>query len=495
LNEPTNSTSQPGGNELAKKTIHGIGWNYATFGLGKILSLITTAILARLLTPDNFGIVAYVTVAITYLTLLKDMGLGAALVQRREDVEKTANTVFTLNLGVGVFITLLTMLIAPLAADYFREPLVTPMLRWLGLSILLNSLGSVHMSRLKREMQFHWKMIPQISNILVKALVSIILALFHYGAWALIIGQLAGSLVSMILVWKIVPWRPKLMIDRTLTRSLFRFGVFIMGEDALSIGQDNFDYLVIGRLFSSVSMGIYTLAFQLPEMLILSLFWVIADVLFPAFASIQDQREKLVQGVLSTIRYLELVITPLALGLCVAADPIIRVVFGEQWLDAIPIMQILAIYALVQSIGFNFGDVYKAIGKPEISIKITVPVMIFRLFALWVGAQFGLIYVAVAHLVSVIIEVIVRIIVATRVLKITFGDIAAQFTAFIAGGIMVVISVGALYLTNEMAPLARLVIIIACGAASYLGTVWFLEREAILRFAGMLGVKLPVKAK
>jgi len=495
LSDPSNPSSQSDGNELAKRTLRGIGWNYATFGFGKILSLVTTAILARLLTPDNFGIVAYVTVAITYLTLLKDMGLGAALVQRREDVEKTANTVFTLNLGVGVLLTLVTMLIAPLAAAYFREPLVTPMLRWLGLSILLNSLGSVHMSRLQRELQFHWKMIPQIGNIVVKAVVSITLALLHYGAWALIFGQLAGALVSLILVWKIVPWRPRLMVDRTLTRSLFRYGIFIMGEDALSVGQDNFDYLVIGRLFSQVSMGIYTLAYQLPEMLILSLFWIIAEVLFPAFSSIQDQRDKLVQSVLSTIRYLELLITPLALGLVVAADPIIRVVFGEQWLDAIPIMQVLAVYALVQSIGFNFGDVYKAIGRPEISIKITVPTMIFRLFALWIGAHFGLIYVAVAHLISVIVEVIVRVTVAIRVLNISLGDIVSQFTAFLAGGIMVLVSCGVLWLTRDMIPLARLVIIIACGGVSYLGAVWFLERDSILRFAGMLGIKLPVAAE
>jgi PST family polysaccharide transporter len=337
-------------------------------------------------------------------------------------------------------------------------------------------------------------MIPQVSNIVVKAIVSISLALMHYGAWALIFGQLAGALTSLILVWKIVNWRPTLMIDKSLIRPLFRFGVYIMFEDALSVGQDNFDYLVIGRLFSQVSMGIYTLAFQLPEMLILSLFWVIAEVLFPAFSSIQDQKDKLVKAVLSTIRYLELVITPLALGLVVAADPIIRVVFGEQWLDAIPIMQILAVYSLVHSIGFNFGDVYKAIGRPEISIKITIPTMLFRLFALWVGAQFGLIYVAWAHLVAVSLEVTVRIIVANRVLKVSVKDIAAQLNAFAAGAIMVVVCLGISYLTDNMVPLARLVIIIASGGITYLGAVWFMERDAIVRFAEMAGVKLPVKA-
>jgi hypothetical protein len=121
--------------------------------------------------------------------------------------------------------------------------------------------------------------------------------------------------------------------------------------------------------------------------------------------------------------------------------------------------------------------------------------MIFRLFALWIGAHFGLIYVAVAHLISVIVEVIVRVTVAIRVLNISLGDIVSQFTAFLAGGIMVLVSCGVLWLTRDMIPLARLVIIIACGGVSYLGAVWFLERDSILRFAGMLGIKLPVAAE
>lgn len=486
--ESSPSTTEPSENNLARKTIHGIGWNYLAYGLGKLLSLATTAILARLLAPENFGLVAYVTVAITYLTIIKDLGLGAALIQRREDLEKASHTVFTLNLMVGLALTGISALAAPFVAAYFREPLVIPMLRWLGLTIFINSLGSVHMSRLQRDLKFHWRLIPLMGNILVKAAVSITLALMDYGAWALIFGQIAGSVVSVILVWMVVPWRPRLMLDKKMASKLFKFGSFIMVEDALSVAQENFDYLIVGRMFNQVSMGIYTLAYQLPEMLVITLFWVIGEVIFPAFSSIQNQPEKLKKSLLYTIRYIELVVTPLCLGLIVTADPLIRVIFGEKWLGVIPIMQILSLYALVLSIGFNMGDVYKAIGRPDILIKITLSTMVFRIFALWYGAQFGLIYVAVGHLAAAFIEVIIRLTVATRILHITFKEIISQLTAFIGGGILLLVTVPLLYFTQETQPILRLVVLAAAGAISYAGSMWIIEREALIKVLSMAGI-------
>lgn len=458
----------------------GIGWNYVTYGLGRFLTLITTAILAHLLTPDNFGLVAYATVAITYLTIVKDLGLGAALVQRRDDIETAANTVFTLNLMVGISITIITILAAPLVALYFKEPLVTPMLRWLGFSIFLNSLGSVHMSRLQRELNFQWKMVPTIGNAATKGIVSIILALSGFGAWSLVFGQLAGSVISLILVWKVVPWRPRLMIDRIIAGALFRYGSLIMGENALSVAQDDFDYLIVGRLFSKVAMGIYTLAYQIPEMLVLSLLWVISDVIFPAFSSIQDQANNLKRSILITIRYMGVIITPICLGLIVTADPMVRVVFSEKWLDVVPILRILSLYALVYSIGFNIGDVYKAIGRPEISIQITMPTMIFRIIALWSGAQLGgLVGIACGHLLAAIVEVTVRLFVATRILDITFKEILTQLTGLIGGFVLLIFTLPALYLTVDLFPLVRLLLLIILGAIGYLGTMWFLERSLL----------------
>jgi PST family polysaccharide transporter len=154
--------------QIAQKSVHGIAWNYVSFGLGKILVLVTTAILARLLTPEEFGIVAFATITIEYLSILKDLGLGAALIHRRENVAEAANTVFTLNLLLGIFLTVTAFIIAPFVAVFFREPLITPILRWVGLTFVLNALGSIHIVRLQRELNFQQKLIPDLGRSVFK---------------------------------------------------------------------------------------------------------------------------------------------------------------------------------------------------------------------------------------------------------------------------------------------------------------------------------------
>lgn len=186
---------------LAAKAARGVAWNYLSFGLGKGLVLITTAVLARLLTPEQFGVVGFATIAVSYLSVLKDLGLGAALIQRQDEVEEAADTVFTLNLLLGVLLTLLGLLLAPLAATYFREPLVTPILRVLSFNFVINALGAIHTVRLQRQLDFRRKALPDIGRSLVKGVVSIGMAIAGFGVWSLIVGQLAGSAAGVLLSW------------------------------------------------------------------------------------------------------------------------------------------------------------------------------------------------------------------------------------------------------------------------------------------------------
>src|SRR3990172_207938 len=195
-------------NEFAKKTTEGIGWNYLSFGLRKILSLAIVSILAHILSPENFGIVALATLTIDYLSVFNDFGLGAAFIQQRDNVETTANTAFTLNIFIGITLTLITFLIAPLVATFFKEPLVSPILRWLGLNFLINAIGSVHKARLQRELNFRLKMIPELGNVFSRGILSVSLALTGFGVWSLVYGHLLGVILETILLWKVVPWRP-----------------------------------------------------------------------------------------------------------------------------------------------------------------------------------------------------------------------------------------------------------------------------------------------
>ncbi|RMD67307.1 hypothetical protein D6833_00365, partial [Candidatus Parcubacteria bacterium] len=243
---------------VSRKAVQGIAWNFLAYGLSRGGVLLTTAVLARLLSKEDFGLVAVATVAVNYLSIVKDLGLGVALIQRQGEVREAANTVFTVNLLLGAFLSALVFPLAPLFAAYFRDPMVMPILRWLGLSFFINALGAVHIVLLMRDLDYRRKFIPDAGNVLAKSAASIGLAFAGYGAWALVFGQLLGALTSVVLAWLVLPWRPALRLDVSLFKALLRFGASVTGTDVIAVITDNLDYVIVGRVAGLEQLSVYT---------------------------------------------------------------------------------------------------------------------------------------------------------------------------------------------------------------------------------------------
>lgn len=476
--------------QIAQKTAWGFIWNFSAYFLGKLVVLVTTAILARLLAKNDFGLVAVAVVAINYLSVLKDLGLGAALIQRKGDVREAANTVFTINIIIGLVLSALIIPLAPLVAAYFRDPQVTSVLRWMGISFFIHALGSVHTNWLVRALDYRRKLIPDLGGALTKGVVSIGMAFAGYGVWSLVAGQIAGAVASVLLVWIILPWRPRLALDRKLAGSLLKFGTSVTAVDVITQITDNLDYVIVGRIFGLVPLSIYTLAYRLPEMLLIGNLWVMGGVVFPAFSSIQDRPNELRRGFLASVRLVQLIAVPISLGLLIAADPIVRVVFGDQWLDAIPILRVLAIYAWVYSLGYHVGGFYKAIGRPDILFRLSILTLVIIIPSLLIGSRFGLIGVATGHLVAVLIRRVISLWLATRFVNVSILNIFAQLrSSIIAALVMAPLTFAVSYLTAHLNPFLQLTLIILAGAASYLGMLWWIERENLVRLLRM--VKAP----
>lgn len=480
----TNNIQSDESVSITRKAGRGVVWNFLAYGASKGVLLLTTSILARLLTKEDFGLVAVAVIAINYLSVVKDLGLGLALIQRRDDIDEAANTVFTINTILGITLSLLVIPLAPLFAVYFDEPLVTPVLRWLGISFAINALGSVHVNLLMRDLDYRRKFIPDMGNTIIKGIVSISLAFTGFGVWALVFGQIAGALSAVILVWIVNPWRPRLKVNPHIAKQLVRFGASVTGVDILHVFVDNLSYILIGRLFGVAALGVFTMAYRLPEMLIVGNLWVIAGVIFPAFSSIQDKPDELRRGFLVSIRLVQLIAVPLCLGLFVAADPIVRVFFGEQWLETIPLLQILAIYSLIYSIGYHIGDVYKAIGRPDILLKLNILSILIMIPAMLIGSQYGLMGLAWGYLVAIALDQTITIYVATRFVKVTFLDILKELKPAMFGALfMVPVALGVLTLTSTVNVFLQLALVVLSGAVAYLGIVWWTEGSSLLRLA------------
>lgn len=472
--------STPSSEGLAGRTARGVFWSYGSFAVSKAAVLVATAVLARLLTPEEFGIVAVATVVVTFLAVVQGLGLGAALIQRRGDIERASNVVFTLNLILGVVLTGVVFVIAPLVADYFREPAATPLLRTLGLTFTLEALGSVHLVRMQRDLRFDRVFIPDAGRSLLKGTVSVALAFAGMGAWSLILGQLAGVMAAVVLSWVMFPWRPHLTIDGPLARKLISYGLPLFGVSVMWVLSVNLDYVIIGRRLGSEALGIYTLAYRLPELLVVSLMIGVNRVVFPAFSTLQGSREGLRRGFLMATHYMVLVTFPLSIGLAIVADPVVRVTLGSEWLDAIPVLRVLAIFVLVASMMDADGDVYKAVGRPGLLFKLNLFHIVLLVPALLIGVQHGLVGVALAHLLATSITRVVRTIVISRFLELPISEIAAQWRTAILGGIALAVMAGAaMFLTAGASSVVQLIAAVLAGAAGYFAVLAVLEGRQI----------------
>lgn len=465
---------------LAGKTVRGVFWSYGAFAISKGVVLIATAILARLLTPADFGVVAVATVIVAFLTVLQSLGLGSALIQRRGDIERASNVVFTLNLILGVALTAAVFAIAPWVADYFREPDAVPLLRALGFTFTIEALGTVHLVRLHRELRFERAFIPDAGAAILKGVVSIGLAVAGMGAWSLILGQLAGVTAGVLLAWTVFRWVPRLEIDASLAGKLIAFGLPLFGVEVMWVVSVNLDYVIIGRRLGSELLGIYTLAYRLPELLVLTLMAGVSRVVFPAMSTVQSSRDDLRRGFLASTHYVVMVTLPISVGLAVAADPIVRVMLGSDWVDAIPVLRILAIFTLVASMMNADGDVYKAVGRPGILFKLAILSVAMLIPALLFGVEFGLIGVALAHLSVSITMRLIRTITVSRFLEVPVATIAAQWrTPFLGGLALASMAGAAMFVTAGASSIVTLVATVAAGAVGYFAVLATLEGATI----------------
>jgi lipopolysaccharide exporter len=360
------------GHGIGTRTLRGMAWAYGAYVGGRALVLVSTAILARLLTPRDFGLVALALVFLTFLDAVKDFGLGQALIVSSDEEEaERAQTVFSWTVAIGAGLSLAMAGCGPLAAAFFDEPQLTGLLPAIGLSFFVRSLGATHFALARKQLNYRVRTISEISEVVVRGIVGIALALAGMGAWSLVIGFIAGAVTSSVALWALVPFRPRMRLTRTHLRDLLAFGGMLTVVDVGAVLAYNLDYVFIGGLLGATQLGLYSIAFRIPELVVLNLANVAGNVLFPAYSAID--RSRLREAYLVALRYTGMLTIPIAAGLAVLARPFVLVTFGDQWEASIPVMQILAAYAVCVTLGIPSGTVFKVTGQAWVLVAFTIP--------------------------------------------------------------------------------------------------------------------------
>lgn len=467
--------------DFTRVAIHGTAWRYLTFFGGKLMVFISTIVLARLLAKEDFGLVGYAVTAISFLDVVSDFGIGAALVYYPDD-QRRANTAFWLNLSVRTLLFGVAWVLAPVAGMYFRDDRVIPITRALAATFPLDALGDIHGWMLRKRLEFGRTVLPDFLSSITKGAASIIFAALGFEAWSLVWGQIAGAVASSAVMWFITPWSPSREFDVGMAKDLLSYGVHIVGVAFIAMLLQNLDYLLVGRYLGAEALGVYTLAFRLPDLVILQFARILSTVLFPLYTRLRDIPGSLARGFYLTTRYVSLVTLPLGVGLALVAKPFTLVAFTDKWQEAIPVLQWLAIYSTLLSLAYNAGSAYKAEGRPQVLTWLSLIRLAMLFPALWWATTSAQSIVAVGWMQALValIAGVINLLAAARLLGLPLRQLAdALSPALMATAFMIAITLGVQVWTAALSPLWQLTLAVLAGSITYISSLWLFKPDLL----------------
>ncbi len=466
---------------LTQRTLKGILWSYGTFIGGKGLTFVSTIILARLLLPEQFGLIGYCLVAIQYLDILNSAGIDSALIARRENLEEAANAAFVANILLGILSFGLTWFLAPTVASFFKDDAIVPLLRLLGLSLPISGIGMVPDALLQRQLRFRVRLMPAVSRSLMKGIVSILLAVLGMGVWSLVWGQIVGILTSTLLAWVLAGWKPTWRFDSNATRAVTGYGIHIVMIEALGALRGNVDYLLIGRILGAAALGYYTMAFRIPELLISSVNHAVGRVSLPALAITQSEPTKLRSFYFSYLRYLSIFVFPVGAGLTITAPLFIPIFLSEQWNAAVVPTMLISLALAISALGYVPGVLYKAVSKPDVLNRLAFIKMPIAIFILWYSTRWGINGVATGQIAMSIISLSIDSLIANYIMQYPIRELLKTVMPAFNASIIMAFALMIVYQVLPVSGIFKLVVMVLMGILTYVSSLWLINRETLLQ--------------
>jgi O-antigen/teichoic acid export membrane protein len=473
-----------GAQTLGASTLRGMFWSYGSYVGGRLLSLIATAILARLISPKSFGLVALALTFMAFLDLIQGLGVAEAIViAGEEESDEQTETAFALNVALGLLLSVITAALGPAAAAFFHQPELVALMPVLGLNFLLSGVGNTHAALALKRMDFRSRTAAELAEVLIRGVIGVALALAGAGVWSLVIGYVVGTLAWTITLWVFISWRPHFKPRRRHVGRLVRFGGSLTGIAVLGAFLSQFDNLVVGRVLGATALGFYTMATRLPYLLIVNLAVVAGRVLFPAFASLSDTAE-MGRAYLSAIEYTVMVTLPLTVFMIILAEPLMVGLFGPKWLPAVASAQVLCLWALMSPLDQVSGNAFKSRGRPDIQLKIAIPRAILLVIGSLVFVHDGIVAVSWVQAGIALVTQFVPMLIAQRMFGLSFGELLrvlrpSMFASAALAGILLLIHGG----ISGSWP--QILIGGAVGVVVYMGLIVLLAPEVLKRLLVM----------
>lgn len=384
-------------NEVGGKARNGAVWSALQIVGRNVLSIGSTAVLARLLSPDDYGLIGMVATLTALLVVFSDMGLSWATIQQRDLTQAQVSNLFWINTGAGVVLWLGCLIAAPFVASFYQRQELNAVTAVMGASFLLGGLAVQPFALMRRRMAFRAIALIEIAAFVAATLCAIALAWIGYGYWALVMQALVAQLVRLLLAWPVSRMTVRMPTRGAGTRRLVAFGGLLAVNGVLIYVARNLDSVLIGRYWGAESLGYYTRAYflmLLPSTIATS---VLANLMVPSLAALQDQPERFGLAYRRAVRVVAFVGCPLALGLALTASEAVQIVYGPEWLPVVPMLVWLSIAGITQPIYNTTGWLFTAKAKAGLYLNLTLVNALVLLVAFWIGVRSGPLGVAQAY--------------------------------------------------------------------------------------------------
>jgi len=484
--------SEEAGTGLRDSIISGIVWKSVNQMLLLAVQLGVMVVLARLLTPRDYGLVGMVTAITGFAAIFVDLGLTTAIIQKQDTTQVEMSTAFWTNNGMGILVFVVVWFLASPIARFYEEPSLIWITRCIGCVFILTPLSSVHNALLMKSLRFRSVVLINSTALLVSSVAAITSAFIGLGYWSLLIQPIVMGFVNAVLLWLIVGWVPSLAFSGRVLKGFMGFSGYLSLNQAVGYWSRNIDKLMIGRLAGTISLGLYSRAYILMLMPLQQVSNVVDSVLFPAYAKIQNNRREIAQIYLKAMRLTALVTFPISFGLWAISEPAVLVVFGSKWYDAVPILQVLCPLGAVQSILSLNGSIYLSQGNTRRALVVTSCVTLGTSIAFylgyWAAGMTGMVW---AYFIFCLMAAPFIYLSAASLIQLTLLDLLRNLRGLAEATVSMLLVVLCLrFLVDSSGCLMQLSVLVTGGFVAYLIALHLLRVKAYREAVRLVRLKL-----
>lgn len=368
------------------------------------VTLIVSIILARILNPNAFGVVAIVTVILEILQVFIDSGFGNALIQKKDADDIDFSTVFFFNIFICILLYIILFFLATIIAAFYKISELTLIIRILGLTVIISGIKNIQQAYVSKKLLFKKFFYSTLGGTILAAIIGIVLALKGFGVWALVIQSLVNNLVDTAILWITVKWRPKLVFSFKRLKKMFAFGWKILVTSLLETIYNDLGQLIIGKKYTTTQLAFFNKGKQFPNYIVTNINSSIKSVMFPVFSSVQDEIIKVKAMMRRAIKVSSFIISPLIVGFVSVSNELVILLLTKKWIPCIPYFCLFSISFLFQPIQTTNKSVIKALGESSILLKVQLIVRVLGIVMLVISMNFGVLYIAISVVISSILE-------------------------------------------------------------------------------------------